>query len=640
MRQSTLSADRLAILFGAIFLSTAASADITTRTSVNPVGGGEFGDSVAIVPDQNGDQCPDILISAPDETGAGVAESGRVYVISGKTGYELWSHVSPNPEVVGWYGEVVLGLPDINGDGRGDYLIAAPNQGGSTEGDLYVYSGATHSLIYHLDGWSYRSFGAIDLVPDCTGDGLPELVIGYSGPGDYTSVRVYQAKNGALWKTLTSPIPSGDDSSFGVAVAGVADVTGDGKGDVIVGAPEASPGAAPTGAGRVYVYNGATGALYDTITSIDEQANGEFGASVAGCGDLNGDGRGEIIVGAPNETPDRVALNAGQVHIHSGLNGNFIRTLFSTDPEANGNFGGTVRGCGDLNDDGKADVVVGAEFEDVSATEYGRVYRFSGASGDLIEMLTAPGSTAERFGHAIDASQDVNKDGKPDLVVGAPSTDSGGFAAAGAAVIYREIDNDGCSGVLGGTVTVTNGVWPITTIGATTTGADVPSCGFFGTSEVSNDVFFTYVATCTDILTVSTCSTVNFDSRIVVYGGCSFSFPSLACSLGNPIACNDGAVGCTSLSSKVEVPVVEGQCYRIRIGTYGEEPDFEGWGTVKIQCGPGEPSDINGDFMVDAADLGVLLGGWGGFGAGDLDNDGTVGGSDLAIMLGAWGPVG
>ena len=86
--------------------------------------------------------------------------------------------------------------------------------------------------------------------------------------------------------------------------------------------------------------------------------------------------------------------------------------------------------------------------------------------------------------------------------------------------------------------------------------------------------------------------------------------------------------------------MIEGQCYRMRIGTYGEEPDFEGWGTVKIQCGPGEPSDINGDFMVDAADLGILLGSWGAFGAGDLDNDGLVGGSDLAIMLGAWGPVG
>ncbi len=624
------------ILLSAVSSLTPAFADITTLVTTNPVGGGEYGDGVALVGDINGDGYPDVLVGAPDEDTASVDECGRVYVYSGRTGAIIRTHTSPAPEIVGWFGEVVLGLPDINGDGRADYAIAAPNQGTNVEGDLYVYSGANGALIYQLNGWAYRTFGRLSLVPDCTGDGLPELAVGYSGVGDYASVRVYQAKNGVLWKTLTSPIPSGDPSSFGIAVAGLPDVTGDGRGDIAVGAPEAAP-SGPEGSGRVYVYNGFTGLLYDSIASTDAQLGGRFGNSVAGIPDITGDGRGDIVIGAVNEAVNGAGVTCGQVHVHSGNTGNWIRTLNSSDPETGGDFGQAVASCADLDGDGVPDIVVGAPDEDVSATERGRCYQFSGADGTLIDEFSAPGSTAERFGDSIDASQDINQDGKPDLIVGAPSTDVGSFAAAGSAFLYRTIENDACVLLFGGggPISVGNGTHPFTTVGAGTSGSPEPECLSAGSDQVFDDVFYSYTATCTGSMTVSTCQTADFDTRINVYLGCSYTgFPLPLCNLTQLIDCNDDSPGC-NFGSKVTIPVIAGQCYRIRIG--GFEENSEGSGTFTITCVPTCLGDLDASGTVDAADLAVLLGQWGGAGAADLNASGTVEGGDLAILLGAWG---
>ncbi|MDZ4831101.1 MAG: FG-GAP-like repeat-containing protein [Phycisphaerae bacterium] len=626
------------LLMGALTtaIAAAAFADTLTLNTTNPTGGGEYGDSVALIGDINGDGYPDAMVGAPDEDIVGTTEAGRVYIYSGKTGALIRTHTSPSPEVVGWYGEVCLGLGDINGDGRADYAIAAPNQGAGVEGDLYVYSGLSGAQIYHLNGWYYRTFGELALVPDCTGDGFPELAIGYSGSGNYANVRVYQAKNGVLWKTLTSPIPMGDPSSFGVAVAGIPDVTGDGKGDVAVGAPGAEPGSAPSGAGRVYVFNGATGALYDTIISHDEQTLGRFGSAVAGIIDVSGDGKGDIVIGADNEKADGSATNAGQVHVHSGATGNWIRTLNSTDPTSNGDFGAAIAISGDLTEDGKQDIHVGAAFETVSGTESGRVYAFSGATGTLIWTRNAPGSTAERFGDSLDASQDINQDGLPDLIVGAPSTDVGSDAAAGRAFMYRTLKNDGCENISAPPIPVTNGTWDFTTVGAGTTGPAEPECLSSNDDQVNSDVFYSYVATCSGTLTVSTCDDADFDTRIAIYQGCGYTFNGFffPCNLNTILACNDDYSGCAGFTSFVQVPVTEGNCYRFRIGGF---ETAQGSGVFHVSCAQSCLGDINGDGKVDAADLAVLLGQWGQNGSADLNNDNIVNGADLASMLGAWG---
>src|SRR6185436_4731384 len=117
----------------------------------------------------------------------------------------------------------------------------------------------------------------------------------------------------------------------GVSVAGIPDVNGDGKGDVVVGATEEDPGNSPDEVGRAYVFSGATGALLWKLLPPAPPVKLHFGIAVAGCADLNGDGRGEVIVSSSDE--DIGPQNgAGKVHIYSGKTGLRIRSLQAPAP--------------------------------------------------------------------------------------------------------------------------------------------------------------------------------------------------------------------------------------------------------------------------------------------------------------------
>jgi hypothetical protein len=105
---------------------------------------------------------------------------------------------------------------------------------------------------------------------------------------------------------------------FGQSVAGVPDVDGDGIADLLVGAVYEDPGTSPEDAGRAHVFNGASGALLYTLASPNEQSIGYFGMSVSGVEDVDGDGRGDLLVGAPSEDPGTSPAAAGRAYLFSG----------------------------------------------------------------------------------------------------------------------------------------------------------------------------------------------------------------------------------------------------------------------------------------------------------------------------------
>src|SRR5690606_30338866 len=147
------------------------------------------------------------------------------------------------------------------------------------------------------------------------------------------------ARGGPGIRELGSPNPQ-DDGQFGYAVAGVPDADGDGRGDLLVGAYQ-EEGAGQSYAGRAYVFSGATGVLLHALVSPNPAFGRLFGSSVAGVPDVDGDGRGDLLVGEPG------ALGAGLVgraYVFSGATGALLHELASLDPEAGGLFGIWVAG--------------------------------------------------------------------------------------------------------------------------------------------------------------------------------------------------------------------------------------------------------------------------------------------------------
>ena len=151
-----------------------------------------------------------------------------------------------------------------------------------------------------------------------------------------------------------------------------------------------------------------------TLTS-----SGNFGCSVAGTGDINGDGKPDLIVGTYESKKAFVVFGATNFPATldtSSLNGVNGFTLTSS----SSGFGVSVAGTGDINDDGKPDLIVGAygagkAFVIFGATNFPAILDTSSLNGANGFTLT---SSSYDFGRSVAGTGDINGDGKPDLIVG------------------------------------------------------------------------------------------------------------------------------------------------------------------------------------------------------------------------------
>jgi hypothetical protein len=631
---------RRAFLLAAMLAGTAV-ADTVELISPNEEEFGGFGIAVSGIPDIDGDGFGDVIVGADSEDGGGVSDSGRVYVYSGKTGGLIRAHSSPNDEIDGTYGGAVSGIADINGDGRGDYIVGAYYEspsGLNRAGRAYVYSGATGNLIRtHISpnlessghfGWSVAG------VPDLNGDGRGDYAVaaeGEDGAGQTNSGRVYvfSGNNGGLIRTHASPNAE-FDGSFGWSVAGVPDVNGGGAGDYVVGAPDEDPDGSPIGSGRAYVFSGASGGLFATLKSPNEESSGLFGRSVGGIPDVNGNGLGDVVVGAEFEGPGAAPNAAGRAYVFTGSTGVLIHTLISPDEQASGFFGSAVAGVPDHNGDGRGDIIVGAEFEDD-----GQAHIFSGATGSLLHTITDEGASTEQLGVSVAGVPDVNGDGHGDAIAGGHTGEGEGAPFnTGRAYLYRKVENDTCNLIFSEIIAIPEGSTDFTTIGATE-GAAENDCAGFG--DAGPDVWFSHTSTCTGTLSVSTCNAADFNTQIAVYEGCAFDLPLFSCDLSNLIGCDTaGPITCLLGTNGVSVPVTMGECYFIRIGGDG---NASGQGTVTLNYTSCTTclGDLNADGTIDGADLGQLLSAWGTGGPADFDDSGAVDGEDLGLLLANWG---
>jgi hypothetical protein len=616
-------------LFAAPLLTSHLGADTLEFATPQPIADGSFGASVALCHDIDFDGYADVIVGAPGETSSGLAGAGRIRVYSGKSGALLRTQVSTQVEAGGAFGAAVLGLPDLNGDGRSEYAVGAPNENGGV-GRVRVYSGQSGALLWTGTGLAGTKGhgGCLALVPDATGDGKAELAVGNGGSAaDQTSVRLYHAVTGISWKFLNRPATYAGAIGFGHAISGVPDVTGDGKGDIIVGAPFADSGST-TDRGAAWIFDGATGSLVRELITIDPETNGRFGFSVAGIGDLDGDGRGDVLVGAPREDVDASNGGVGRVHAYSGASGSSLYSVTLPTQWSGAGFGSAIAVANNFDDDGVPDFVVTAPYAGSGGEGWG--YRYSGVDGSTIGYAYYPNAGSTGFGLSVSAAGDATQDGRSDIAFGAPLTPNGGTMSVGKAELKRIVLNDACGPDLD-TPAVDVGGFYFSNVGATNFQDLEATCDGTAVELLNSDVHFTFAAPVGGTLTVSTCAT-SFDSWIALYRGCNFT--QFGCVWGLPDACNDDG-DCGNGGSTASLPVAAGECVRIRVGGVGVsqgvatlQVDFEEAGCV---------GDFDGNGLVDGADLGALLGSWGSNAALDLTGDGAVDGADLAIVLGGWG---
>ncbi|MCI0587869.1 MAG: FG-GAP-like repeat-containing protein [Planctomycetes bacterium] len=387
----------------------------------------KFGASIAGVSDLNGDVVPDLVVGAPGALGSIVsAGAGRVSALSGASGAVLFN--VQGATVAGTLGTSVCGLPDVSGDGIPDFAAGEPGPF-SSGGRARVHSGAGGAALFTFQGQaSGDGFGrAAAFVGDVDGDGREDLLVGApnASPGLVSGAGRATLHSGASGATLGSAVGPWPNALFGAAVAGVGDVDGDGTPDLAIG----SPGDPQTN-GRVWVLSGATGgALLDIPGGL---FGASFGSSVAGTGDLDGDGVPDVVAGAPGPIP----LSAGSARAHSGASGAVLATYSGTG--AGTHLGASVAGVGDADGDGVPDVAVGAP--EPGAIPFaqpgeGFVRVFSGATGALLRQFdgTLQGSGV---GLSVAGAGDVDGDGLADVITGAPGLSLPGAGAIGAAAVF------------------------------------------------------------------------------------------------------------------------------------------------------------------------------------------------------------
>ncbi len=417
-----------------------------------------FGNSVAAA-DVNNDGYSDVIIGA-EWNDAGGVDAGSAYLYFGGANMDNIADVIFTGEAIGdLFGISVSGGGDINNDGFSDVIIGAiwNDAGGNDAGRAYLFWGGA-SMDNSADALftgeaSGNSFGiSASSAGDVNNDGFSDVIVGayLDDTGGVDAGQAYLYFGGASMDNIPDVIFTGEASGdyFGISVSSAGDVNNDGFSDVIVGAYQNDAGGFE--AGRAYLYFGGPG--MDNIPDLiftGEASVDYFGVSVSAAGDVNNDGFSDVIVGAQANSAG--GTFAGRTYLYfGGANmDNSADVIFTGEADFD-NFGNSVSGAGDVNNDGFSDVIVGAYSNDAGEFDAGRAYLyFGGASMDnSADVIFNGEATFDYFGISVSGAGDVNNDGFADVIVGAYANSAGGFDAGRAYLYFGGVNMNNTADVI------------------------------------------------------------------------------------------------------------------------------------------------------------------------------------------------